>query len=174
MKKQMVSACAAVVALLAGTPAVAEVKASAPDGMRLEFKGEVALTRDAAWRRLVALGAWWNGSHSYSGDAANMKIDPVAGGCWCEVWAGGSVEHGRVILAQPGETLRFSAALGPLQDLGVHAVMTFSFAEGKTADTTAVTMTLNAVGSSLSGLDKMAAPVDGVMKEQFDRFIAGK
>ena len=98
-------------------PALAEVKAKAPDAIVIQIKGEVALDRDAAWARLLEIGLWWNGGHTYSGDATNMKLDAMAGGCWCELWAGGEVEHGRVVMVMPMSALRVSAALGPLQDL---------------------------------------------------------
>ena len=100
-----------------------------------------------------------------------MSVDPVAGGCWCEMWAGGEVEHGRVILMMRNEMLRFQTALGPLQDTGVNAAMTITLADGPTPETTSVTMDYKVVGSSLTGLAAMAAPVDGVLQEQFDRLV---
>lgn len=153
-------------------PAVAEVKASAPDGLRLEYSGEMPLAKADAWKRVTTVGAWW--SHNYSGDIKNMTLDAKAGGCWCETWAGGSVEHGRVLAAMAGSSLRLSAPLGPLQAMGVSAVLSIDLSDGKTPNTTAVKMTMNVVGSSLSGLDKMAVGVDGVLAEAFGRMVAGK
>jgi len=153
-------------------PAMAEVKASAPDGLLFQFKGEIPLPRDAAWKRVLAVGTWWNATHTYSGEAANMTVDAVAGGCWCEMWSGGEVEHGRVIAIMNNEMLRFQTALGPLQGLGVNAVMTWTLADGPSQRTTSVTMDYGVVGSSLTNLVPMAAPVDGVLQEQFNRLIA--
>lgn len=157
-------------AALAAGSAGAEVKAAAPDGLIIQIKGEVALTREAAWARLLQVGSWWSKEHTYSGDASNMTIDAVSGGCWCEIWEGGEVEHGRVIYVAPNQAIRLSAALGPLQDLGVNAALTFTLSNGSAPGKTAITLDMRAVGSSLSGMDKMASGVDGVLAEQIRRF----
>jgi hypothetical protein len=158
-------------ALVLAAPASAEVKAVAADGMILQFKAEMPLKRAAAWKRLVAIGSWWSDEHTYSGKAASMKIRPVAGGCWCEKWSGNEIEHGRVILVQTNEVLRFSAGLGPLQDSGVNAALTITLADGATPGTTAVTWDYKVVGSTLTNLASMAPIVDTVLQEQFNRLI---
>jgi hypothetical protein len=146
-------------------PAMADVKAKAPDGFVIQIKGEVALDRDAAWARLLDIGSWWNGGHTYSGDAANMKLDAMAGGCWCELWAGGEVEHGRVMLVMPLSLVRLDAALGPLQEMGVSGAMTLTLSDGA-AGGTAITLDYKVSGSSLSGLDGLADTVNQVLSEQ--------
>jgi hypothetical protein len=100
-----------------------------------------------------------------------MSVDAVAGGCWCEMWSGGEVEHGRVVTMMTNQVLRFQTALGPLQSTGVNAVMSFTLSEGPSPSTTGVTMDYSVIGSSLTNLAPMAAPVDGVLQEQFDRLI---
>lgn len=150
-------------------PALAEVKAKAPDAIVIQIKGEVALDRDDAWARLLEIGLWWNGGHTYSGDAANLKLDAMAGGCWCELWAGGEVEHGRVVMVMPKSVLRASTALGPLQDLGVSGALTFTLSDGA-AGKTVITLDYKVSGSSASGLDKLAGPVDQVLSEQVAGF----
>src|SRR5262245_17901485 len=108
-----VAACALAVFSVAA-PARADVKQAAPDGLVIQIKGEVDLPRQAAWRRLVAIGSWWSDAHSYSGNAKSITVDVVAGGCWCEIWEDGEVEHGRVMYVRPDEAIRFDAPLGPL------------------------------------------------------------
>jgi hypothetical protein len=161
----------ALAALALTAPASAEVKVAAADGMIIQIKGEIPLARDAAWKRVVAVGSWWNGAHSYSGKASNITINPVAGGCWCEKWPGGQVEHGRVILVMPKETLRLAAGLGPLQDTGVNAVLTITLANGAAPGVTAITWDYKVVGSSLTNLAPMAPLVDAVLQEQFNRLL---
>lgn len=161
----------AVLASAIAVPVYAEVRASAPDGLVLQHKGQVPLAREDAWKRLVALGTWWSDAHTYSGSASNMTVDPMAGGCWCEVWPGGEIEHGRVVLAMPNQVLRFSTALGPLQDLGVSGTLTVTLTDGATSGTTSLTWDYKVAGSSLTNLAPMAKLVDGVMQEQFDRLI---
>lgn len=165
---------AAFAAALLGGPAQADVKAAAPDGLIIQIKTEVALDRDDAWARLLDIGSWWSSSHTYSGNAESMNIDAVAGGCWCELWSGGEVEHGRVVLVMPKETLRFSSALGPLQEMGVSGALTFTLADGPSPSRTVVTVDFKVSGSSLSGLDKLAPVIDGVMAEQITRYASAK
>jgi hypothetical protein len=171
--KALFAACAMAV-MGSALPAHADVKAAAADGMILQFKGEVALSRDDAWSRLLNPSAWWVKDHTYSGDSKNLSIDAVAGGCWCELWEGGEVEHGRVVYLKRNEAIRYNAPLGPLQGLGVNTVVTFSLADGSAAGRTAITVDMVVVGSSLSGLDKLAAPVNQVLGEQVKSFIALK
>jgi hypothetical protein len=158
----------------AALPAHADVKSAAADGMILQFKGEVALPRDEAWSRLLNPSQWWNGGHTYSGDSKNLSVDAVAGGCWCELWEGGEVEHGRVIYLKRDEAIRYNAPLGPLQGLGVNAVLTFTLADGSAPGRTALTIDMVVAGSSLSGLDKLAPIVNQVLGEQVKGFIALK
>jgi hypothetical protein len=161
-------------ALPAHAPAYADVKSAAADGMVLQIKGEVALPRDAAWSRLLNPGEWWSSAHTYSGDAKNLSVDAVAGGCWCELWEGGEVEHGRVVYLSLNQSIRYNAPLGPLQGLGVSAVMTFTLADGAAAGSTALTVDMVVVGSSLSGLDKLAPIVHQVLAEQVKGFTTPK
>src|SRR5689334_20132650 len=159
-------AAGALAVAIPALPAHADVKSAAADGMVLQFKGEVALSRDDAWSRLLNPALWWNGAHTYSGEAKNLSVDAVAGGCWCELWEGGEVEHGRVIYLKRNQAIRYNSALGPLQGLGVNAVLTFTLADGSAAGRTAVMVDMVVVGSSLSGLDKLAPVVDQVLGEQ--------
>jgi hypothetical protein len=167
-------AAAALAAAVFGGVALADVKATAPDAMVIQIKAEVALDRDDAWARLLNLGSWWSGGHTYSGDARNMSVDAVAGGCWCELWSGGEVEHGRVVNVTPLNSLRFSTALGPLQELGVNGALTLTLSNGSSAGKTAITLDYKVTGSSLSGLDKLAPIVNQVLAEQVTRFASGE
>lgn len=155
-------------------PASAEVKASAPDALVIQVKAEVLLDRDDAWARLLDVSSWWKSSHTYSGNADNMSIDAVAGGCWCELWSGGEVEHGRVVAVMPKEMIRFDAPLGPLQEMGVSTALTFTLSAGSKPNTTSVVVDFKVSGSSLSGLDKLSAVIDGVISEQFVSYATGK
>lgn len=161
-------------ALAMAGAAHADVTAKAPDGFTLRFETEIQLDRDGAWARLLDVGAWWSSSHTYSGDAKSMHLDAQAGGCWCELWNGGEVEHGRVVMVMPQDALRVYAALGPLQEMGVQATLSFTLAKGSGVGLTKLTVDYKVSGSSLSGLDTLAPIVDGVLKEQVTRLAAGK
>jgi hypothetical protein len=154
--------------------AAADVKQASADAMVIQIKAEVALDRDAAWARLLDISRWWNGEHTYSGSAESLSVDAVAGGCWCEFWDGGEVEHGRVIMVMPKQTLRFATALGPLQEMGVNGALTLTLSDGGSAGKTAITLDYKVTGGSLSGLDRIAPVVNQVLNEQVTRFAKGE
>jgi hypothetical protein len=158
-------------ALLAvAAPAAAEVATVREDGFRIVHEADIALSPADAWTRLVAVGSWWSDAHTYSGAAANMTLAPTAGGCFCERWDGGVVEHGRVLLAMPGAVLRLDAPLGPLQELPVTGILSFQLApHGGGAR---LTLTYVVAGPPSAGLAALAPLVDSVLGEQMTRFAA--
>jgi len=163
--RAFIFALAAFTALAA--PAGAEVTASDANGFLITHSAEIPLDRETAWARLVEIGRWWNDAHTYSGVAANMSLEPRAGGCFCETWENGaaSVEHGRVVLAIPGHVLRLYAALGPLQETGAAGVLSAQFTETDGRLTAA--MTYRVSGPESANLAALAPIVDQVLGEQF-------
>lgn len=152
---------------LAAVPpgACGEVVASAATGFTVKHAVTVAKPAAETWHALGRLGSWWGKDHTWSGDAANLSLDLKPGGCWCEALPGGGVQHMTVVFAQPGQLLRLTGGLGPLQQLAVTGVMTWQFAEqnGKTS------LTMTYVVAGAGGLDGVAAPVDGVLTLQMER-----
>lgn len=140
--------------------------------MVLDHSGELAMGPAAAWRRLTTISAWWSKDHTYSGDARNLRLDPRPGGCWCERWNKGAVEHARVLYVEPGKTLRIEGGFGPLQAMAVRGVMTFSLAPLDGGARTRVTVTYTVNGVPESGLDRLAPAIDQVLGEQIAR-LAG-
>ncbi|MEO0981702.1 MAG: SRPBCC domain-containing protein [Pseudomonadota bacterium] len=156
--------------VLAAPVAAAEVTASGPDHYVLKHEAVSDLAPEALWKKLIRPETWWHPDHTYSGDAANLELDAAAGGLWREVWEGGSVSHGQVLLAKPGEQLRLDAPFGPLQEMGVAVVWTITLsAEGAG---TKVVFDEVASGSSASGLDAIAPAVDFVKSEAIARLTA--
>jgi uncharacterized protein YndB with AHSA1/START domain len=151
--------------------AIAEVKAMAPDYFRLECRAVFPESAKDAWARLVRIERWWSPAHTYSGDASNLSLKPVAGGTWREVWPGGQVEHGRVVAAMPPQLLRLDAPLGPLQEMGVSATLTIQLAPQESGGTLA-TYDYRVSGVASQQLDRIASAVDGVLCEQAMRFAA--
>lgn len=122
---------------------------------------------DKVYAALIDIGHWWDSEHTYSGHAANLRIESSAGGCFCERWDAQSVAHGRVIWANPGHLLRLDTALGPLQGMAVQGVMTFAL---KPVDGgTALQFEYRVNGSGSSALDTLAPNVDGVLMAQLQR-----
>jgi uncharacterized protein YndB with AHSA1/START domain len=164
-------------ALILAAPARAEVVQKSEAGFVSRNTVEVAATPEAVWSALVQPKEWWNKAHTYSGDAANLSIDPVAGGCFCEtipvvkgapVWQRpGGVEHMRVINVMPGEVLRMTGALGPLQSEAVHGVLTITIK--KTDKGTRILFEYVVGGYMRYPVDQISGAVDKVMLEQIGR-----
>ena len=145
-----------------------EVKSAIPAGFEVERKVRVAATPAETYAALGRIGDWWNDSHTYSGDAANMILELKVGGCFCETVpkGDGRIEHGRVIYAQPGETLRLQGGLGPLQAEAAIGILTWSLrpVEGGTE----ITQTYVAGGYVRGGAERLAPVVDQVLGQQLD------
>jgi len=157
---------------LVATPAVAEVTQANSGAFLIRGEQTVAASPAEAWRALGRIERWWNSSHTYSGDARRLDLDVRAGGCWCERWDGGSVEHGRVVLVMDHagtRTLRIDGAFGPLQEMGAAGVLTFTISPN--ASGANIVMTYRVSGEPGLGLDQIAPLVDGVMTEQFGRLV---
>jgi uncharacterized protein YndB with AHSA1/START domain len=145
----------------------AEIKAAASDGFLIVHSRRIDAGPARIYALLPAIGRWWSSSHTYSGNAANLTLDPEAGGCFCERWKDGAVAHGRVILALRDRLLRIDTSLGPLQSKAVTGVLSFELAPDGNA--TVLTLAYRVNGSSESALDKDAPAVDRVLGEQFAR-----
>ena len=130
--RQLLTGFAVGLAVLATSPAAADVAVSSESGFVSHNEAVVAATAAEVWAALLKPAGWWNGEHTYSGNAANLTLDPVAGGCFCEVipasdgGPAGHIEHMRVVYVAPSATLRLSGGLGPLQSEAVTAVLTMS------------------------------------------------
>jgi uncharacterized protein YndB with AHSA1/START domain len=159
-------AVAAAVAL-AGV-ARAEVTDSSAAGFEVRQSVEIAAPATKVWAALVTPGQWWKGEHSWSGKAANQTLEPKAGGCWCEaIPPAGGARHMSVIYVVPNQEMRLEGGLGPFQFTGAFNRLDWKLAE-KDGHTT-VTWTFDAGGYVKGGVDKLAAPVDGVLGEQIGR-----
>ncbi len=151
-------------------------------GAELDVPGKTLLE---VWQVLIVPAKWWNPVHSYSGDPANMFIDPQAGGCFCELLPKpkdtpddlrrGSVEHMRVIAAMPPKLLRMAGALGPLQGEALAGTLTVVLkplpGEGASGGTH-LTWSYVVGGYMRMKVDDIAPPVDKVMTQQFTRLAA--
>lgn len=160
----------AAAAFLVAPSVHAEVASATPSAFVIEAESEIAAPPAQVWRAITRIERWWNSSHTYSGDASNLRLDARAGGCWCERWDGHSVEHARVLMVmeRAGErTFRALGAFGPLQAMGATGVMTFTVTP--LANGAKLTMTYRVSGDPGLNLDAIAPIVDNVLMEQFGR-----
>lgn len=161
---------AAALSLAAGAfgPAGAAVETATPDHFAVVHAAEVGRPGAEVYALLAQPGRWWSPKHTWSGDASNLALDPVAGGCWCERWgAGASAQHARVLKVLPGRQIVLQAALGPLLSMPVQGVLTLS-ADEKDGRTT-LRIAYEVGGPAALKLDQIAPAVDRVLGEQFAR-----
>ena len=145
----------------------AAVTQAKPDGFLLTTSAEIAAPPAAVFGALGQPGSWWSSSHTWSGDAKNLKLELEPGACYCERWPGGGVEHARVVFVKKDEVLRLNGALGPLQEMAATGIL--NFALKPTEKGSALTVTYRLSGDSSHGLDKIAPFVDKVIAEQIMR-----
>jgi hypothetical protein len=179
MKKLTVIA-AAIAAF--SSPAFAEIKAQSDTGFNVVHIATVDAQPDAIWRRLIVPKQYWSKSHSWSGSVDGFVLEPRAGGCFCEMIQEkdakgkvkniGSVEHMRVIFAQPDKVLRMQGALGPLQSEAVLGTLTVAINPAADGKGTNVSFSYVVGGYMRYKVSEIAPAVDKVIGEQFAGLIA--
>lgn len=171
---KFVSLLSGILMASAATAASAEVVQTGAGGFQLRSVAVLeAAQPHEAWGALARWGEWWSSAHTYSGDAAHLTLAMEAGGCLCEVWPGGQIEHGRVLLAWPEQgLLRMNAPFGPLQAQPVTAILTYTV-RPRDEGGVEVIQTLS-VGGGDEATAAMAEGVDFVMSQglaRYERFV---
>ena len=160
----------AVVCLAMWVPAAAEVVDSTANGFTVRNSAQIAADPSRVYNTAVALiGRWWNPAHTFSNNAANLALDARPDGCLCERLVNGGVSHLRVLYVVAQQEVRFTGALGPLQQAGVAGSMIWKLTKsdgGTRFDWTYV------VGGYLPGGFGVLAPaVDAVLADQLQRLV---
>lgn len=166
---------------LVATPAKAEVKTVNDQGFSTLHAADVLAKPEDVWKRLLLIKDWWNPAHSWSGSTEGFYIDPQAGGCFCEIFQEkdkdgkivpkGSVEHMRVIFAQPAKVLRMQGGLGPLQAEAATGTLTVAMEPLKNGAGTRISFSYVVGGYMRFKTSEIAPAVDNVLREQFERMI---
>ena len=174
--------CAATAVLAISAPAAAEVKNATETGFNVVHFAAVSVEPGIIWKRLIAPKTYWSKTHSWSGSSDGFYIDAQAGGCFCELFqekgadgktiTTGSVEHMRVIFAQPGKVLRMQGALGPLQSEAVLGTLTVAMEPSKDGKGTKLSFSYVVGGYMRYKVADIAPAVDKVLGEQFKSLIA--
>jgi len=161
-------------ALLFAHPANAELVKQDANGFVVRHEVEVVSNEDDTYDMLRAPAKWWSGEHSWTGNAENFYMDAQATGCFCELIPAkreggprGSVEHMRIVFADPGKTLRLVGALGPLQGEAIQGSMTISLTP--TDNGTSVKFEYVVGGYMRFPIEVIGPAVDGVIGEQASR-----
>ena len=171
MRTRTLAAFAA--ALLAPGAALADVASSSAAGFIVRIEVPVAAPPTDVYSRFLEIGKWWSDAHTYSGKASNMSLRNEPGGCFCETLPGGFVRHATLEYSDKGKVAVLDGALGPLQALGAHGLLAFSFAPADKTNPAAgtrlrVTYTVSGYQPD-KGFEPLAEPVNGVIKEQVER-----
>lgn len=171
----------AVLLMLFATPASAEVMEATDAGFVIKLSAEAQASRADAWKVLTAPARWWSGSHTYSGDAANLWIDAQATGCFCEKLPRpkgapesqriGSIEHMHVVYADPqAGVLRMTGGLGPLQQDAGSGTLTITLKQA--GEGTRIDWVYVVSGLVVLKPQEIAPLVDKVLAEQVGRLAA--
>ena len=156
------------VTLVLATPSHAAVTSAADHGFEIRHEVLLSMPPADAWKRIGRIQDWWSKDHTYSGNAANLRLTLVPGGCFCETFpAGGGIEHMRVTYADPGKRAVLTGGLGPLLYEAVAGSLDIQLkSEGPG---TRVTVTYRAAGFARANGKTMAPLVDQVIGEQVAR-----
>jgi hypothetical protein len=168
MRRTVLAAAAALVMATAiGGSTNAAVKTAAEGRLELDYASVINASPDKVYEAIGQIGGWWDPAHSYGG---KMTLELKPGGCFCESLPGGGVRHGEVVMAMPGQMVRLSAPLGPMQDWGVATAFTFALkpAEG---GKTQLLVSYKASGFSAAQL-QAASGIDAVIGGQVTRLKA--
>lgn len=162
-------------------PAQAEVKTLSEQGFSTLHAADVLAKPEDVWKRLIAPKQWWNPSHSWSGSAEGFYIDPQASGCFCELFqekdkdgklvTKGSVEHMRVLFAQPAKVLRMRGGLGPLQSEAVTGTLTIAMEPLKAGAGTRISFSYVVGGYMRFKTADIGPAADAMLRDQFDRLV---
>ncbi|MCJ7421734.1 ATPase [Sphingomicrobium astaxanthinifaciens] len=163
---------AAATAALIGAPGAAHADVIAATTNSFHIRHEVPLVVPAAraFDLLARPGDWWSDAHSYSGAAANMRLELRPGGCFCEIWDAGAVEHLRVVAVTPGEQVVLAGGLGPLLYAPASGTMVWKVEPGGTG--AILTIDYKVTGFAANDAAEWSSRVDAVLAEQVMRFRA--
>ena len=156
--------------ILIATPAAAEVVSADPHGFEVRHTANLVVPQPSAFAAIGDVKKWWSKDHTYSGDAANLSLDMRPGGCFCERFDGGGIEHLRVTYLQPGERITLTGALGPLLFQAVSGVLDIQVE--RIAGGSRITMNYRAAGFAKGNGAALAPAVDQVLGEQMKRLRA--
>ena len=147
----------------------AEVADAGAGGFVIKTSVTIQVAPDDVYARILHhVGDWWDSAHTFSGDAHNLSIEAKAMGCFCEKLPNnGVVRHMEVVALMPGKTIILAGALGPLQSMAAAGNMKFQLAADGGA--TRLDFSYAVTGYMAGGMNALAAPVDGVLKEQLTR-----
>jgi len=136
-----------------------------PDYFVLRYEVGLETTPEDIYRAVNEVGRWWDGAHTYTGEAMNLTLPLEVGACFCEAMPDGTAfEHGRVVEADPQTGVLLDAPLGPLKGKADTARWAVGWSPANGGWTLVMAFVVRG-----EGLGALADPVDSVMGGQFRR-----
>ena len=159
-----------VVWLLSSLPnAQAEVKAISENGFEVVHSRTIQASPQQAYDAVFQISQWWESSHTYSGNADNLSLEPRVGGQLLEKWQpGGAVEHMRVTTLFPPRSIHLQGALGPLAIDGLAGALVMRFSAGEEEGSCTIGWRYSVGGYRSNGFEEIAPAVDMVLAAQID------
>ena len=145
----------------------AEIADSSFNGFTFKHEYHINAAPDSVYVYFFRdISQWWSPLHTFSGNPANIVLQPKANGCFCERLAnGGSVKHMTVVYAEPGKIFWLSGALGPLQMSPGEGLLTGVLKPAEKATDMVVLYSVG--GYSPQSLGSYAPAVDKMIGDQF-------
>lgn len=146
----------------------ADVVDSSAAGFTVKHTFTIQAAPQDVYAKIFRIGDWWSSAHSFSQDAHNLSLEEKVGGCFCEkLPGGGGVKHMEVVYLAPAKGVVLHGVLGPLLSLAAAGTMQIQLTavDGGTK----LDVSYSVSGYLAAGMNSWAAPVDGVLKQQFTR-----
>jgi uncharacterized protein YndB with AHSA1/START domain len=156
----------AALALPAAAPASAEIVSRSENAFTLRFAVGLEASREDVVAAVGDIPQWWDGDHTYTGNAANLTFSLEEGGCWCERMGDGSIFEHAVVTAVEPTRVALNAPLGPLNDKATRADLTFSAGPENRGVLAAMDFVVEG-----PGVGAFADAVHGVMQRGWTRYI---
>jgi uncharacterized protein YndB with AHSA1/START domain len=165
----MLIALSVVFSAAGAAPARADVVDATDAGFSITIASSIKATPAAVFQAITGrVAAWWNPSHTFSGNPSNLTIDPRPGGCFCERLPSGGVQHMVVTHVNSPGLLVLHGGLGPLGTLAVAGSMSFAI-NPEAMSSSRLVLSYDVVGYAPKGLKSLAPAVDTVLTEQVQR-----
>jgi len=171
-KLSLFETCCFLVLFLACFSALkAKVISADTTGFVIESSALTEANPTQAYKQFIQVSQWWDPDHSWFGKAENFSLDAQAGGCFCEISGAQQVMHMQVLFVNPPHEIRLNGGLGPLQEMGLNGVMTWTFKATESGQTEVVHR-YTVTGYHPDGLGFLAPIVDQVQSSQLGRLIS--
>jgi len=156
--------CVLLFLLVTSSSGWAKVTSSSEQGFEITHSEVVPVSAERAFAAFFQVSQWWDASHTYSGKAENLSLEPRVGAQLLERLAdGGAVEHLRVIAIMPAKMINLQGALGPLSVDGISGSLVIRFDKGETPETTMIAWRYSVGGFRPGGFQDLAPAVDAVL-----------